>query len=236
MELHLPENAYKVTLALAAITCDPALHVRIMTPSSQQQAVEHYRKLYADSKDLGPLTVVEEVDDAGMATGTMLLADGYFRYQALVRMGRTEAACTVFRGDAFTATLIATRENGSRGMPVDQPDRKQIARQLLIEVAQQDAPWSIQAIADLADLDRATVRGLRHDLMHRRGLTIPDAIDEHLSDGQDDTLPPIERRRYDSAGGYVSDPLLDMPGADSPPPPAPKRQGHAKRGSGKRPK
>ncbi len=33
MELHLPEDFDEATLALSAITCDPALHVRIMTPN-----------------------------------------------------------------------------------------------------------------------------------------------------------------------------------------------------------
>jgi hypothetical protein len=49
----------------------------------------------------------------------MLLADGNQRYEALVRMCGTEATCTVFRGDALTAILIATRENGGRAMQVD---------------------------------------------------------------------------------------------------------------------
>jgi hypothetical protein len=59
------------------------LRVGNPTPRSQQQVVNHYRQLYAD-RDLGPLTVVEEVDDAGMPTGRMLLADGNHRYDPKV--------------------------------------------------------------------------------------------------------------------------------------------------------
>ena len=45
MELYLPEDFYEATLALAAITRDPALHVRLMTAYRQQQVVRHYRQL-----------------------------------------------------------------------------------------------------------------------------------------------------------------------------------------------
>src|SRR4051794_11552467 len=99
MKLHLPEDFYEATLALSTLTCHPDLQVRTLTPRRQPQVAAHYRKLYADGKDLGPLTVVEEIDDAGIPTGSMLLADGYHRYEALVQLGRTEAACKVYKGD-----------------------------------------------------------------------------------------------------------------------------------------
>jgi hypothetical protein len=232
MNIYLPEDFYTATVALAALTRDSTLYVREMTPRIREHAVAHYRTLYADGKDLGPLVVVKEIDETGRPTGRLLLADGFLRAEALIQLGRAEAVCTICTGDSFTAILLAARANGGRGMPLELYERKHTARALLIDLAEQNAPWSIQAIADVTDLDRATVRELAHDLKHRRGLALADAVDEHTSDGTASRHLADARRRYDPAVGYVPDPLLDnMPDADTPVPASAPR-GRARGGSG----
>jgi hypothetical protein len=104
MDIHFPEDCYEATIALAAITRDPALYVRVMPPRMQQQTVAYYRSLYADGKDLGPLALVEEIDETGQPTGRLLLADGFLRVEALLQLRRAEAACTIYTGDSLIAT------------------------------------------------------------------------------------------------------------------------------------
>jgi hypothetical protein len=148
-----------------------------MPPRMQQQTVAYYRSLYADGKDLGPLAVVKEIDEVGMPTGRLLLADGFLRVEALLQLRRAEAACMVYTGHSLTTTLIGARANGGRGLQFDLYERQQTARAVLINVAKQDAPWSIQAIADVTGLDRATVREIYQNLKQRRGLALADAAE-----------------------------------------------------------
>jgi hypothetical protein len=236
MDIHFPEDCYEATVAFAALTREPAVQIRDMRIRIHQQAIEHYRILYADGKDLGPLAVVKEIDETGMPTGRLLLADGFLRAEALRQLGRVEAVCTIYTGDSFTANLIAARANGGRGLQFELYERKHTARRLLIDLAEQEAAWSIQAIADLTGLDRATVRELSQDLKHRRGLAIADAVDEHTCDGPASTDLADERPRYDQNVGYVSDPLFDnMPDADTfVSPPARRGQARAKSSVDKR--
>jgi len=112
-----PEDCYEATVALAALTREPSIQIRELGRIRiHQQAIAHYRSLYADGKNLGPLAVVKEIDAASMPTGRLLLADGFLRAEALRQLGRAEAACTIYTGDSFTATLIAARANGGRGL------------------------------------------------------------------------------------------------------------------------
>jgi hypothetical protein len=182
----------------------------------RQQTVAYYRSLYADGKDLGPLAVVKEIDETGQPTGRLLLADGFLRVEALLQLRRAEAACIVYTGYSFTATLIGARANGGRGLQFELYERQQAARRLLIDLAEQGAAWSIQAIADVTGLDRATVRELCQNLKQRRGLAIADAVDAHLSDELASTSLDAQRPRYDPTVGYIPDPLFDnMPDADT---------------------
>jgi hypothetical protein len=236
MDIHFPEDGYEATVALAELTREPAVQIRDMRSRIHHQVIEHYRMLYADGKDLGPLAVVKEIDEAGMPTGRLLLADGFLRVEALLQLRRAEAACLIYIGDSFTATLIAARENGGRGLQFEPYERKHTARTLLIDLAEQEATWSIQGIADVTGLDRATVRELSHDLKHRDGLAIADAVDEQTCDGLASTDLADERPRYDPTVGYVPDPLFDnMPDADTVvSPPARRGQARAKRSVDKR--
>jgi len=147
---------------------------------------------YTDSYDLA-LAVVKEIDETGMPTGRLLLADGFLRAEALHQLGRVEAVCTIYTGDIFTANLIAAHGNGGRGLQFELYERKHTARRLLIDLAKQEAAWSIQEIADLTGLDRATVRELSQDLKHRGGLAIADAVDAHICDGPASTDLADER-------------------------------------------
>jgi hypothetical protein len=171
-----------------------------------------------------------------MPTGRLLIADGFLRAEALRQLGRVEAVCTIYTGDSLTANLIAARENGGRGLQFELFERKQTARALLIHVAEQEVAWSIQEIADVTGLDRATVRELSQELKHRRGLAIADAVDEHTCDGPASTDLADERPHYSANGRYIPDPLFDnMPDADTVvSPPARRGQARAKSSVDKR--
>jgi hypothetical protein len=237
MSLYIPENFYEATLPLSALYRDPALQVRTLAPFGKLQIrpeiITHYRELYEDGKDLGPLAVVEEIDETGAPTNRLLLADGHHRFEALKQLGRATVPCKVYRGDEFTAVLLAARENGGRGLSFDPYNRKHVVRRLLITLAEQGTTWSNQEIADHVGVDYATVRTVRADLKKSRGWDILDAFDEPTLARR--TLPPDERPRWNPNQGYIQDPLLDnLPGADEPILPALPHQGRAKRGPGKR--
>jgi len=236
MDIHFPEDYYEATVALAALTREPAVQIRDMRIRIHQPAIAHYRSLYADGKDLGPLAVVKEIDDMGMTTARLLLADGFLRTEALRQLGRVEAICTIYTGDSFTANLIAAHANGGHGLQFELFERKQTARALLIHLAEQEVAWSIQEIANVTGLDRATVRELSQDLKHRRGLAIADAVDEHTCDEPASMYLADERPRAGANGGYIPDPLFDnMPDADTfVSPPARRGQARAKRSVDKR--
>jgi hypothetical protein len=232
MPLYLPERFYKATIPLSLLYCHPDLQVRALARFGELQIrpdiVEKYRKLYEQRRDLGPLAVVREIEEDSTPTGRFLLADGYHRFQALKQLNRTEVLCHVYRGDDFTAVLIAARENGHRGLQFSSNDTKQAIKALLIALAKQGATLSNQQIADIVGADGLTVRAVRAEL--KKWYDIPDGADDA------DFPLPEESRRWDRNQGYVHDPLFDnMPNADKfIPPPAPRQQGRAKSGSSKR--
>ena len=232
MSLYVPEKFYRATIPLALLYRHPDLQVRAVARFGELQIrpdiVENYRKLYEQGRDLGPLVVVREINEDGTVTGRFLLADGYHRFEALKQLNRTSVRCHVYRGDDFTAVLLAARENGRRGLPFGPNDTKQAISALLLALAKEETTWSNQEIADRIGTDGATVRAVRAKL--KKWYAIPDGVDDA------DFPLPEESRRWDRNQGYIPDPLFDnMPNADEYiPPPAPRQQGRAKSGSGKR--
>jgi hypothetical protein len=240
MTVRIPEEFYEASVALDAIDRHRDLQVRVLQPFGtlhvRQDIADDYRTLYEEGKDLGRLSIVEEVDGEGEPTGRMLLADGHHRYEALKMLGREFAPCKVYKGDRFTAILLAARENGGRGLQFSLTDRKKVAEQLLTGLARRNVTWSDREIADWAGLDRATVSKVRDELKNRRGLAIPDDIEVHTSDGRVYTIKPAAPRpRWDPNQGYQHDELLDeLPGANEYIPPPPPRK--PARGSWHRPR
>jgi hypothetical protein len=232
MPLYLPERFYKATVPLSLIYRHPDLQVRAVARFGELQIlpdiVETYKKLYEQGKDLGPLAVVREIKEDGTPTGRFLLADGNHRFAALKQLNRTEVLCRVYKGDDFTAVLLAARENGRRGLQFGSYDTKEAISVLLLALADQGTTWSNQELADRVGTDGATVRAVRAEL--KKWYAIPDGVDDHKF------LLPEERPRWNRNQGYIADQLFDdLPGADQyVPPPAPRHQGRAKSGSGKR--
>src|SRR5689334_74414 len=151
MTLLIPDEFYEANLPLATIYRHPDLQVRAFqtfgSTHVHQDVVSNYRQLLEEDADLGSFSIVEEVDNDGQLTGRMLLADGYHRYEALKQLGREVAPCKVYRGNWFTATLLAARENGGRGLQFSLSDRKKVAEQILIGLAKQGVRWSDREIA-----------------------------------------------------------------------------------------
>lgn len=199
MELLIPGEFYEASVELSAIFCHRDLQVRALALVDDQYVrkdiVRDYRTLYDEDKDLGRLTLVEEVDQSGEATGRFLLADGNHRFEALKQLGREVAPCTIYRGDKLTAILLAARENGGRGLQFSLNDRKKVAEKLLLGLAKRGVTWSDREIGDWAGLSRATVSDVRAELKNRRDVDIPDEIEVHTKDGRVYIIrPPLYRR------------------------------------------
>jgi hypothetical protein len=237
--IHIPEEFYEASIALSAITRHPDLQVRALARIGDLQVrldiTRDYRALYEDGRDLGPPIVVEEIDEQGKLTGRLLLADGYHRYQALLELGRTEVLCRIYKGDVFTAILLAARENGGRGLQFSVNDRRKVVRQMLLELAKRGITWPDTRIADWIKLDRATVARIRAEVKNERGVEIPEEREVLRADGTVYRMKPAperppERERYDPKRGYQFDDLLDaLPNADRYNPPPPPRQDQRQR-------
>jgi hypothetical protein len=239
VEIHVPTEFYEASIALSAITRHPDLQVRALARFGDLQVrpdiTRDYRALYEDDRDLGPPVVVEEIDAQGKPTGRLLLADGYHRYQALLELGRTEVLCRIYKGDVFTAILLAARENGGRGLQFSLNDRRKVVRQILLELAKRGITWPDTRIADWIKLDRATVARIREAVKNERGVEIPDEREVLRADGTVYRMKPAperppERERYDPNQGYQFDDLFDaLPNADWYIPPPPPRQDQRRR-------
>ncbi len=138
----LPSAPREAELPLSAITRQEALQIRELQQFGKLQVrsdiVEDYRQLYEEGRDLGLLSVVEEVED-GEKTGRYLLADGYHRSEARLRLSQRypddpqwkTVRCLVYTGDLFTGLLLAIQKNSGHGLHFGLADRKKVAEKLL---------------------------------------------------------------------------------------------------------
>jgi hypothetical protein len=187
----LPSAPREAELPLSAITRQEALHVRELQQFGKLQVrpdiVEDYRQLYEEDRDLGLLTVVEEVDD-GEKTGRYLLADGYHRSEARLRLAQQypddprwkTVRCLVYIGDVFTGLLLAIQKNSGHGLHFGLADRKKAAEKLLRALGKRGVTWSDVKVAQLSGLSRGTIAKVREDLNSR--FTLPVAREVHRND------------------------------------------------------
>jgi hypothetical protein len=103
------------------IIVDPRLWLRgiIGTRSVQgfqEDVVAEYRELLERGVDMGRLAVIDECDDAGRSSGTLLLVDGFHRFEAMQRLGRTHVDAVVYTGTFDDAVLLACQLNANRGL------------------------------------------------------------------------------------------------------------------------
>lgn len=220
----LPEEYYEADLEIARLFRGEALQVRELQKHGnikvRPDIVDDYLKLYKDGRDLGPFVVVEEVDAEGEPTGRLLLADGYHRSEARLLLAQRDTAqaakwntvrCRVYKGDTFTAILLAAKENGGRGLQFGLADRKKVAELMLIGLAKRGVTWSDERIGAWAGIDSDTVAGVRKDVNSR--YTLPTAREVLTSDGRSYIMNP---RPHNKPAAYQPDALLDnMPLADT---------------------
>ena len=103
------------------IIVDPRLWLRgiIGTRSVQgfqEDVVAEYGELLERGVDMGRLAVIDACDDAGRPLGTLLLVDGFHRFEAMQRLGRTHVDAVVYTGTFDDAVLLACELNANRGL------------------------------------------------------------------------------------------------------------------------
>ena len=103
------------------IIVDPRLWLRgiIGTKGVQgflEDVVAEYGELLERGVDMGRLVVVDACDDAGRPLGTLLLVDGFHRFEAMQRLGRTQVDAVVYTGTIDDAMLLACELNANRGL------------------------------------------------------------------------------------------------------------------------
>jgi hypothetical protein len=209
MEL-IPSKTREADLLLTAITISSTFQVRCLRNHNglliNTETVDDYQELLADGVDLGPLEVIEEIDDQGQPTGRFLLADGHHRWEAHRRLKHETVHCRIRQGDDLTALLLAASANGGRGLRFGLADRKKVAEMLLKALAKRGLTWSNEQIASHAGIHRSTVAQVRADINSR--FTIPDTR-QVVRGNQTYTMTPGQPR------AYQIDELLDtMPTAD----------------------
>jgi hypothetical protein len=117
-----------------AILADPAIQQRV---AFDLEKLDEYTQFYADGHDLGRLVVFTD----GQA---WLLADGFHRLEAGLRVGLDALPCAVYHGTRRDAVLHATSSN-LHGVPLTNADKKKRVLTLLADP--EWAQWSDREIA-----------------------------------------------------------------------------------------
>jgi hypothetical protein len=81
-----------------------------------EDVVEEYRQLIERGVDMGRLAVVDECNDAGQSVGTLLLVDGFHRFEAIRRLGQAKVDVDVYTGTFDDAVMLACELNANRGL------------------------------------------------------------------------------------------------------------------------
>ena len=147
-------------LLLASIKRDPSLQCRL---ALNEEAVARY----VDVVDELPPVRVLEVD------GEAYLVDGWHRYEAHARAGRTTIHAFVEQGTRRDAVLCAVRANSDHGLPRTQEDTRRAVKVLL-----QDPEWcklSDRKLAGFAAVSHTHVANLRRHYGVKAGVLLTDA-------------------------------------------------------------
>lgn len=139
-----------LVLRLDSIRLDGGTQIRVCL---NEAVVAEYAELIANETHLPPLCVFEDGTD-------YWLADGFHRWHALKKAGRTEALCHAYRGTRRDALLAAVRANHSHGLRRTNEDKRRA-----VEIVLADAQWAENTdrwIAEACGVSHpfvATIRG-----------------------------------------------------------------------------
>lgn len=90
--------------------------------------VADYRELMERGVDMGRLVVVAQHDDEGKPLGTLLLVDGFHRFEAMRQLGRMHADVIVYTGTFDDAMILACELNANRGLRYAQMEQIWVAK------------------------------------------------------------------------------------------------------------
>jgi hypothetical protein len=125
-----------VVLALDSIRLDGGTQIR---HAVDEEVVADYAGLMANEVYLPPPCVFYDDHDHW-------LVDGFHRWHALKKNGRTEALCQVFRGSHRDALLAAVRANHAHGLRRTNADKRRAVELLLA-----DREWAAKPLRWIAE-------------------------------------------------------------------------------------
>lgn len=141
-----------LVVPLNAIRLDGGTQIRT---GIDEAVVAEYAEVLGAGRHLPPLCVFEDGAD-------YWLADGFHRWHALKKIGRTEALCYGYRGSRRDALLAAVRANHHHGLRRTNEDKRRA-----VEVLLADPEWSKNAnrwIAEVAGVGPHLVQAVRDQL------------------------------------------------------------------------
>lgn len=141
-----------VVLALDQIRLDGGTQIR---EAVNDDVVNDYATLMVNEVYLPPLCVFFDGHD-------YWLVDGFHRWHALKKNGRTEALCQAHDGTLRDARLAAVRSNHAHGLRRTNADKRRAVEMLLA-----DAVWAENTdrwIAEMCGVSHTFVSGLRSQL------------------------------------------------------------------------
>jgi hypothetical protein len=167
-----------LTLALKLIVRDPALQCR--------SALDEATVLrYVDVVDeLPPVRVILVETPEHHSLWKHYLVDGWHRFEAHVRAGRTVIRTVVDVGDRRAAILAAVKANSSHGLPRSHEDTRRAVKVLLMD--EQWCKLSDRKLAELADVSHTHVANQRKQYGVKTGAVLS-AEQANRIDGK---LPP----------------------------------------------
>lgn len=134
---------------IAALVLDEKLQSRT---EIHQDAVDDYAHAMEQGDEFPPLTV--HFDGVHY-----YLTDGYHRYHALKKIGKTSAVCQIINGTFREAQLYATGVNAKHGMRRSHADKRKAVMTLLEDF--EWSQWNTAEIARRAGVSFGFVAGLR---------------------------------------------------------------------------
>lgn len=184
-----------VVLELDRIRLDGGTQIR---EAVDDDVVNDYAALMANQVYLPPLCVFHDGDD-------YWLVDGFHRWQALKKNGRSEALCQAYDGSLRDARLAAVRSNHAHGLRRTNADKRRA-----VEILLTDAEWvgkGLRWIAEMAGVSPSFVSSIRCQVstvntFQKRGSEAP-----ALTEGRDGKLYPQRtmKRRQASEAGATTD-------------------------------